>query len=51
LVVPGGVRNQIHTAFARHLPEIQVLAEEEIADEPRVELFTTIADEEVSRAA
>ncbi len=51
LVVPGGVRSQIHTAFARHLPEIQVLAEEEIADEPRVELFTTIADEEVSRAA
>jgi hypothetical protein len=28
-----------------------VLAEEEVADEPRVELFTTIADEEVSRAA
>lgn len=51
LVVPGTARSRIRAILARHLPEIQVLAEEEIADEPRVELFTTIADEEVARAA
>ena len=51
LVVPAAARSQVRAALARHLPEIQVLAEEEIADEPQVELFTTIAEEEVSRAA
>jgi flagellar biosynthesis protein FlhA len=51
LIVPGPARSKVRTALARHLPELQVLAEEEIADEPRVELFTTIPDEEVSRAA
>lgn len=51
VVVPGPTRSQVRAALARHLPELQVLAEEEIVDEPRVELFTTIADEEVSRAA
>lgn len=51
LVVPGVARARIRAALARHVPEIRVLAEEEIADEPRVDLFTTIADEEVSRAA
>lgn len=51
VVVPGQVRSQVRAALARHLPELQVLADEEIVDEPRVELFTTIADEEVSRAA
>lgn len=51
LVVPGFARSRIRAALARHVPEIRVLAEEEIADEPRVELFTTVADEEVPRAA
>jgi flagellar biosynthesis protein FlhA len=51
LIVPGSARSQVRTALARHLPDLQVLAEEEIVDEPRVELFTTIPDEEVSRAA
>ena len=51
MVVPAAARSQVRAALARHLPEIQVLAEEEIADEPQVELFTTIAEEEVSRAA
>ena len=51
LIVPGPARSRVRSALARHLPELQVLAEEEISDEPRVELFTTITDEEVSRAA
>jgi flagellar biosynthesis protein FlhA len=51
LVVPGAARSRVRAALARGVPEVQVLAEEEVADEPRVELFTTIADEEVSRAA
>lgn len=51
LVVPGAARSRVRAALARGVPEIQVFAEEEVADEPRVELFTTIADEEVSRAA
>ncbi len=51
LVVPGPARSQVRTALARHLPDLQVLADEEITDEPRVELFTTIPDEEVSKAA
>jgi flagellar biosynthesis protein FlhA len=51
LVVPGAARSRVRAALARPVPEIQVFAEEEITDEPRVELFTTIADEEVARAA
>jgi flagellar biosynthesis protein FlhA len=51
LVVPGAERSRIRSVLARHLPDLRVLADEEIADEQRVEVFATLGDEEVSRAA
>ena len=51
VIVPGAVRIRVRDALARQIPEIQVLAEEEIVDEPRVEVFATLGGEEVARAA
>lgn len=51
LVVPGHMRSQVFLALNRHLPGITVLAEEEVAQEMAIEVFTTIEGEEVSRAA
>jgi flagellar biosynthesis component FlhA len=51
LVVPGAERSRIRSVLVRHLPDVRVLADEEIADEQRVEVFATLGDEEVSRAA
>jgi flagellar biosynthesis protein FlhA len=51
LVVPAADRSRVRSVLARHLPDLRVLAEEDIADEQRVEVFATLADEEVSRAA
>jgi len=42
VVVPGGVRTRIRDALARHLPDVRVLAAEELADEERVEVFATV---------
>ena len=38
-------------ALARHLPDVQVLATEELADEDRVEVFASVGGGEVLRAA
>ncbi|MFM8633764.1 MAG: FHIPEP family type III secretion protein [Planctomycetia bacterium] len=51
LVVPGATRSRIRDMLTRQLPELRIFAEEEIADEPKVEVFTTLGDGEVSRAA
>ena len=51
LLVPGAVRRDVREAFARHLPDLQVLADEETVDETRVEVFATIGTEETARAA
>jgi flagellar biosynthesis protein FlhA len=51
VVVPGGVRRQIRQALARELPMVQVLAEEEVADERGLEEFATVAGVEPARAA
>ncbi len=51
LLVPGTVRRDVREAFARHLPDLQVLADEETADETRVEVFATVGMEETARAA
>jgi flagellar biosynthesis protein FlhA len=51
IVVPGDVRLRVREALARHLPDVQVLAAEELADEDRVEVFASVGGGEVLRAA
>jgi len=51
VVVPAAVRRQVRAALARQLPDLQVLAVEELLDEERVEVFATVGGESVSRAA
>ena len=51
IVVPAERRRPVRDALARTLPELLVLAEEEVADEPRLEIFATIGTEEAARAA
>jgi flagellar biosynthesis protein FlhA len=51
LLVPGAVRRDVREAFARQLPDLQVLADEETVDEARVEVFATVGTEETARAA
>lgn len=51
VIVPASARALVRDALAKHLPEIRVFAEEEIVDEPRVEVFATLGGEEVARAA
>jgi flagellar biosynthesis protein FlhA len=51
VVVPAAARLRVREALAKQFPEIQVFAEEEIVDEPRVEVFTTLGGDEVARAA
>jgi flagellar biosynthesis protein FlhA len=51
VVVPAAVRLQIREALSRHLPDVQVLADEELADEDRVEVFACVGGGEVLRAA
>ena len=42
LLVPASLRRPIRESLARPLPELWVLAEEDVADEPRLEIFATI---------
>ncbi|MFM9194396.1 MAG: flagellar biosynthesis protein FlhA, partial [Planctomycetia bacterium] len=49
--VPGAVRLRVRDSLARHLPDVQVLAAEELGDEDRVEVFASVRGAEVSRAA
>jgi len=51
IVVPGSVRLRVREALFRHLPDVQVLAAEELADEDRVEVFASVGGGEVLRAA
>ena len=51
VVVPAAVRLKVRDALARHLPDLQVLAAEELADEDRVEVFACVGGGEVLRAA
>jgi len=51
VAVPAAVRLQVREALARHLPDVQVLANEELADEERVEMFACVGGGEVLRAA
>ena len=51
IVVPADVRLRVREALARHLPDVQVLAAEELAAEDRVEVFASVGGGEVLRAA
>ena len=51
LVVPGDVRRSVRLAIVRQLPAVAVLADEELAGERGLEIFATVAGEELSRAA
>jgi len=51
LLVPVGMRRAVREALARQLPDLRVLSEEEVSDEPRLEVFTTIGDARQARAA
>ncbi len=42
LLVPAGMRRSVREALARQLPDLWVLAEEEVADEPGLEVFATL---------
>ena len=51
LVVPGDLRRIVRDALIRHIPDIQVYAEEEVAEETRLELFATVGSDTVAMAA
>ena len=51
VVVPAEASRQVRAALARPLPSVAVFAEEEVAHEPRLEMFTTLAGAEALRAA
>ena len=51
LLVPAGMRRSVRESLGRHLPDLWVLAEEEVADEPRLEVFATLDSGDVARAA
>jgi flagellar biosynthesis protein FlhA len=42
LLVPAAARVAVHDSLARQLPDLLVLAEEEVADETRLEVFATV---------
>ena len=51
IVVPATVRLRVRDALARSLPEVQVLADEDLADEDRVEVFASVGGGAELRAA
>ena len=50
LLVPTAARRAVREAVGRHLPDVVVLADDETLDEPRLEVFATVAAE-AARAA
>jgi flagellar biosynthesis protein FlhA len=51
LLVPTAARRLVREAVGRHLPDVVVLADEEVCDEPRLEVFATVGTTEAARAA
>ena len=49
--MPGDLRRIVRDALIRHIPDIQVYAEEEVAEETRLELFATVGSDTVAMAA
>ncbi len=51
LLVPAKVRREVREVLGRPFPDLRVLAEDEVLDEPRLEVFATIGGEGGVRAA
>jgi flagellar biosynthesis component FlhA len=51
VVAPAEARRDVRDRLARLLPGVVVMADAELAGEPRVEVFATIAGGEAARAA
>jgi flagellar biosynthesis protein FlhA len=51
VLVPAEGRRRAYETLARHLPDIVVLTDEDVADEGRVETFVTLGSEEPAKAA
>jgi len=51
LLVPASLRRAVREALARQLPDLWVLADEEVLEEPRLEVFTTVGDGGTAHAA
>jgi flagellar biosynthesis protein FlhA len=51
LLVPAGSRRAVREALARHLPDLRVLSEDDVQDEPRLEIFATVGLEGTAQAA
>lgn len=51
VVAPSEARRDVRDLLARILPGVVVMADVELAGEPRVEVFATIAGQEAARAA
>lgn len=51
VLVPAGSRRAVREALARHLPDVRVLSEDDVQDEPRLEIFATVGMEGTSQAA
>jgi len=51
LVVPAAARRPVREAFAKQLPDLVVLADEETLDEDKLEVFATVGGSDGARAA
>jgi flagellar biosynthesis protein FlhA len=51
LLVPAAVRREVRETLGRLLPDLRVLADDEVLDEPRLEIFATVGGEGGIRAA
>jgi flagellar biosynthesis protein FlhA len=50
VVVPAALRRRVRSMLATDLPDVPVLSMEEIADEPRVEVFATVGGQAAAAA-
>jgi flagellar biosynthesis protein FlhA len=50
-LVPAGSRRAVREALARHLPDLRVLSEDDVQEEPRLEIFATVGMEGTAQAA
>jgi flagellar biosynthesis protein FlhA len=51
VLVPAGSRRAVREALARHLPDLRVFSEDDVQDEPRLEIFATVGMEGAAQAA
>ena len=51
LLVPSAARRAVREALARQLPDLRVLAEDDVLHEPKLEVFATVGAEHSAQAA